>query len=82
MKQMVQKICALTVAALLLTGGALADTLTLEGTVGGDAVAVYAPIGGTVAIISGDRGKITEAMEYLIEKNVGVEVIQDERAAG
>ena len=41
-----------------------------------------APIGGTVAIISGDRGKITEAMEYLIEKNVGVEVIQDERAAG
>ncbi len=41
-----------------------------------------APIGGTVAIISGDRGKITEAMEYLIEKNVGVEVIQDERAVG
>lgn len=41
-----------------------------------------APIGGTVAIINGDRGKITEAMEYLIEKNVGVEVIQDERAAG
>lgn len=41
-----------------------------------------APIGGTVAIISGDRGKITEAMEYLIEKNVGVEVIRDERAAG
>ena len=40
-----------------------------------------APIGGTVAIISGDRGKITEAMEYLIEKNVGVEVIKDGRAA-
>ena len=40
-----------------------------------------APIGGTVAIIHGKREKITEAIEYLIEKNVGVEVIRDERAA-
>ena len=40
-----------------------------------------APIGGTVAIIHGERRKITEAIEYLIEKNVGVEVIRDERAA-
>ncbi len=36
-----------------------------------------APIGGTVAIISGERRKITEAVEYLIAKNVGVEVIKD-----
>jgi D-methionine transport system ATP-binding protein len=36
-----------------------------------------APIGGTVAIISGERDKITKAIEYLIEKHVGVEVIKD-----
>ena len=36
-----------------------------------------APIGGTVAILSGEREHITEAMEYLIEKNVGVEVLKD-----
>ena len=38
-----------------------------------------APIGGTVAILSGEREQITKAMEYLIEKNVGVEVLKDER---
>ena len=38
-----------------------------------------APIGGTVAILSGKREHITEAMEYLIEKNVGVEVLKDAR---
>ena len=38
-----------------------------------------APIGGTVAIISGARKKITAAIEYLIEKNVGVEVMKDAR---
>ena len=37
-----------------------------------------APIGGTVAIISGERKKIAEAVKYLTEKNVGVEVIKDE----
>lgn len=36
-----------------------------------------APIGGTVAIMSGERDQIELAMEYLAEKNVGVEVIQD-----
>ena len=36
-----------------------------------------APIGGTVAILSGERAQITKAMEYLIEKNVGVEVLKD-----
>ena len=36
-----------------------------------------APIGGTVAILSGEREQITKAMEYLIEKNVGVEVLKD-----
>ena len=41
-----------------------------------------APIGGTVAIIHGERKQITEAMEYLIEKNVGVEVIRDARISG
>ena len=38
-----------------------------------------APIGGTVAIISGERQQITKAIEYLIEKNVSVEVIKDAR---
>ena len=38
------------------------------------------PIGGTVAIISGERKQLTKAIEYLIEKNVGVEVIKDARA--
>ena len=40
-----------------------------------------APIGGTVAIISGDRDKITAAINYLIEKNVGVEVVKDGRVS-
>lgn len=38
-----------------------------------------APIGGTVAIISGDSAKIDNALQYLIDKNVGVEVIKDGR---
>ena len=38
-----------------------------------------APIGGTVAILSGEREQITKAMEYLIEKNVGMEVLKDAR---
>ena len=38
-----------------------------------------APIGGTVAILSGEREQITNAIEYLIEKNVGVEVLKDAR---
>ena len=40
-----------------------------------------APIGGTVAIVSGDRDKVEQALTYLKEKNVGVEVIKDGRAA-
>ena len=40
-----------------------------------------APIGGTVAIISGERAQITQAIAYLIEKNVGVEVIRDARVS-
>ena len=44
------------------------------------AIVQDSPIGGTVAIISGERGQITKAIEYLIEKNVGVEVIRDARA--
>ena len=39
-----------------------------------------APIGGTVAIISGERSHITKAIDYFIDKNVGVEVIKDARA--
>ncbi len=39
------------------------------------------PIGGTVAIISGQRAQVTQAIEYLIEHDVGVEVIKDARAA-
>ena len=44
------------------------------------AIVQDSPIGGTAAIISGERGQITKAIEYLIEKNVGVEVIRDARA--
>ena len=40
-----------------------------------------APIGGTVAIMGGEREQLTQAIQYLIEKNVGVEVIRDARAA-
>lgn len=36
-----------------------------------------APVGGTVAIISGEQGQIEGAIEYLKEKNVCVEVIKD-----
>ena len=36
-----------------------------------------APMGGTVAIISGEQGQIKSAIEYLKEKNVCVEVIKD-----
>ena len=45
------------------------------------AIVQDAPIGGTVAIISGERKQITKAMEYLMDKNVGVEVIKDARAS-
>ena len=41
-----------------------------------------APIGGTVAIIGGERERVTAAVEYLIEKNVGVEVLKDAQDAG
>lgn len=40
-----------------------------------------APIGGTVAIASGEQKQIAQAMDYLIEKNVGVEVIADARVS-
>ena len=36
-------------------------------------------LGGTVAIISGERDNITKAIEFFIEKNVGVEVLKDAR---
>ena len=45
------------------------------------AIVQDAPIGGTVAIISGEREQITQAIAYLIEKNVGVEVIKDARVS-
>lgn len=38
-----------------------------------------APIGGTVAIVSGESEQIDKALLYLKEKNVGVEVIKDGR---
>ena len=34
-----------------------------------------------VAIISGEREQITQAIAYLSEKNVGVEVIKDARVS-
>lgn len=45
------------------------------------AIVQNAPIGGTVAVISGERAQITQAIAYLIEKNVGVEVIRDARVS-
>ena len=45
------------------------------------AIVQNAPIGGTVAIISGEREQITQAIAYLIKKNVGVEVIKDARVS-
>ena len=38
-----------------------------------------APIGGTVAIVSGEKSDIDAAIKYLQDKEVGVEVIKDER---
>ena len=38
-----------------------------------------APIGGTVAIINGKREDISEAVLYLLDKNVHVEVLKDAR---
>ena len=38
-----------------------------------------APIGGTVAIVSGESGQIDKALSYLRKRNVGVEVIKDAR---
>jgi len=38
-----------------------------------------ASIGGTVAIVSGESSRIDEALQYLRDKNVGVEVIKDDR---
>ncbi|KAF5042531.1 Methionine import ATP-binding protein MetN [anaerobic digester metagenome] len=39
------------------------------------------PIGGLVSIVSGEAKNITEAIEYLRNKNVGVEVILDARVS-
>ena len=39
------------------------------------------PIGGLVSIIHGESQKIDEAIEYLKDKNVGVEVILDARVS-
>jgi D-methionine transport system ATP-binding protein len=40
-----------------------------------------APIGGTVAIVTGEPEQISAAIQYLLEKNVGVEVIADARVS-
>lgn len=37
-------------------------------------------LGGTVAIFSGERENLTKAIAFMIEKNVGVEVLKDARA--
>jgi D-methionine transport system ATP-binding protein len=39
------------------------------------------PIGGLVSVVSGDAKNITDAIEYLRKKNVGVEVILDARVS-
>ncbi len=38
-------------------------------------------LGGTVAIFSGRREDITGAIAFMIEKNVGVEVLKDARVS-
>jgi len=38
-------------------------------------------LGGTVAIFSGERENITKAIAFMIEKNVGVEVLKDARVS-
>jgi D-methionine transport system ATP-binding protein len=40
-----------------------------------------APLGGLVAIVSGDARKIDKAIEFLKDKNVGVEVVADARVS-
>lgn len=45
------------------------------------AIVQNAPIGGTVAIISGEPHQIAQAIDYLLERNVNVEVIKDARSA-
>lgn len=40
-----------------------------------------APLGGTVLIVEGAQEDIKEAINYLVEKNISVEVLKDERAA-
>jgi D-methionine transport system ATP-binding protein len=39
------------------------------------------PIGGLVSVVSGEAKRITDAIEYLRNKNVGVEVILDARVS-
>ncbi len=36
-----------------------------------------APVGGTVAILSGEENKISDALKWLREKNVGVEILKE-----
>ena len=36
-----------------------------------------APLGGTIIIISGEKNNIESAINYLREKNIGVEVLKD-----
>lgn len=37
-----------------------------------------APVGGTVAIFSGEKEKIAEALSWLREKNVGIEILKEQ----
>ena len=50
--------------------------ITLNISFADEEIVQNAPIGGTVAIFSGDSGQIDAALTYLKEKNVGVEVIR------
>ena len=82
MKNLSKRILTGALACALLTLAALAETISFTGTVAAKSTSeIYAPIGGTVAVISGDRQQITKAVEYLISKNVGVEVIKDARVS-
>ena len=72
-----KRAAAILFVLVLAAGAACADTLNLNGTVeAGVTVPVYAPIGGTVVILRGSQGQIEGALQYLEEKNIGVEVLR------
>ena len=74
----IERITAILIAGLLITGAAGAETLSLSGTVeAGVTIPVYAPIGGTVAAVSVEAGMHIEKgatlYSYQTEKTYAAE---------